>query len=365
MALEQLEEWLKMSRPGRARYSVKDILSVLVYAAAQRITIEQASVALRESPSSNTVRGTFCSLDIEALEENLNQTLAEFLPKGLFLSSLEIAIDLKLVPYYGEARQGEDDFLLSGAAKEGTNTFFGYASIYLIKKKKRYTLALTVVRGKEGLIPVLDRLLNRFSLLGGKIGCLYLDRQFYTVKVLDFLIHKRDIPFVMAAPKKGKEGGIKGLIRKTGVGVHPYTVCSPKHGKIAVSVAVVGKYFKGRWKKHKRERYAFVIHKYHFSLEGLFQKYRHRFGIETSYRIWEEARARTASQKASLRLLMVGIALLLQNLWVFLLWSAVSIPSQGGRKLLSKFFPFHLFLLFLQNAIQHLYLPVEEVIIYD
>ncbi|MHA1632588.1 MAG: transposase [Candidatus Freyarchaeota archaeon] len=354
-----------MPRPERARYSVKDILSVLLYAAAQKTTIEQASVALKEAPSSNTVRGAAGSLEVEALEENLNQALALSLPKRLLISSVEIAIDLKLVPYYGEAKEEEEDFLICGPAREGTNTFFCYASIYLIKKRKRFTLALTVVRRKEGLIPVLDRLLDRFSLLGGKIRCLYLDRQFYTVEVLDFLIHKRDIPFVMAAPKKGKKGGIKGLIRKAGVGVHPYTVCSPKNGKIAVSVAVVGKYLKGRWKKHKRERYAFVIHKYPFSLEGLFQKYRHRFGIESSYRIWEEARARTASQKASLRLLMVGIALLLQNLWVFLLWNAVSIPSQGGRKILRKLFPFHRLLLFLQSAIEHLYLPVEEVIIYD
>lgn len=364
-ALDQLEEWVRIPRPAGATYSLRDILSVVAYAAAHQITIEQASAALENAPSSNTVRAATGTLEIAVLEERLNQTLASSLPKDLFCSPLEVAIDLKLVPYYGQAKPGEEDFLLSGPAKQGTTTFFGYASLYVIKKNKRFTLGLTVVRREEGLVPVLARLLDACFLLGGKLGCLYLDRQFYTVEVLRFLLHQRDIPFAMAAPKTGKQGGIKGLIREKGVGMHPYTVRSPQHGQIHVQVAVVGRYFKGRWNKHARERYAFVIHRYPFSLRGVFQRYRRRFGIESSYRIWEQARARTASQKACLRLLLVGIAVLLQNLWVFLLWSAVSIPSQGGRKVLRKLFPFQRFLLFLIKAIEQLYPPVEEVIIYD
>jgi len=364
-ALDQLEAWVRIPRPEWAKYSLRDILSVLVYAAAHQTTVEQSSSALENVPSSNTVRGATGDLEIEALEESLNQTLASSLPKDLFSSPLEAAIDLKLVPYHGEAKPGEEDFLISGPAREGTTTFFGYASLYVLKKNKRFTLALTVVRRKETLVAVLERLLDYFSLLGGKLRCVYLDRQFYTVEVLRFLIHQRDIPFCMAAPKKGKQGGIKGLLREKGVGVHPYTVRSPKNGQISVQVAVVGRYFKGRWNKHARERYAFVIHRYPFSLGGLFRRYRRRFGIESCHRLWERARARTASQKASLRFLLVGIAVLLQNLWVFLLWSAVSIPSQGGRKVLRNLFSFQRFLLFLSKAVEHLYPPVEEVIIYD
>jgi len=52
------------------------------------------------------------------------------LAKDLFRSPLEIAIDLKLAPYWGEAKEGEEDFLLPGP---GTTTFFGYASVYTIR----------------------------------------------------------------------------------------------------------------------------------------------------------------------------------------------------------------------------------------
>jgi IS4 transposase len=43
-----------------------------------------------------------------------------------------------------------------------------------------------------------------------------------------------------------------------------------------------------------------------------------RFGIEASYRIMNQARAGTTSTKAQMRLLLVAIAFLLQNLWVSL-----------------------------------------------
>ncbi len=83
-------------------------------------------------------------------------------------------MDLKLVPSYGEAKAGEEAFLLSGPAQEGTIPFFGYTSRYVSKKDKRFTLGLTVVRCQEGLVPFLDRLLVRFFRLGGKLLWLYI-----------------------------------------------------------------------------------------------------------------------------------------------------------------------------------------------
>lgn len=358
--LEQMEAWVKLQRPDRSQYTVADILSVVLYAAKERTTIEEAASSLEQAPHPNTVRGALAGLEVKRLEEDLNAILSTCLPKGLLKHPAEVAVDFKLVPYYGQPKPGEEDFVLPGPAKEGTNRFFGYASLYLIKKNKRFTLAMTVVRKSDSKVAVLRRLLDRLLALGGQIRCLYLDREFYTVEVLRFLIEERNLPFCMAAPKKGKEGGINGLVRQ-GPGVYPHTVASTKAGKIEVTVIVVGRYFKGRWKKHGRQRYAFVIHRYPFALQGLFEKYRSRFGIETSHRIWEQARARTASQKAAIRCLLVGTAILLQNLWILVLWSSVSLPSQGGRRVLRRLLSFHRFLLFNAIAIQRIYHLVEEV----
>jgi IS4 transposase len=46
--------------------------------------------------------------------------------------------------------------------------------------------------------------------------------------------------------------------------------------------------------------------------------YRQRFGIETSYRQMNQVRARTTSRNPTLRLLLVGLAFILVNLYVAL-----------------------------------------------
>jgi IS4 transposase len=50
----------------------------------------------------------------------------------------------------------------------------------------------------------------------------------------------------------------------------------------------------------------------------VFELYRQRFGIETSYRQMNQVRARTTSRNPTLRLLLVGLAFILVNLYVAL-----------------------------------------------
>ena len=362
-AMGRLTEGIDLSRPEGAEYGEEDLLGVVLHAAAYRTTVEQACRTLNDTPHSNTVRGVLTKLPLLQLEPALNASLADTCPKSLLQCPLEVAIDLKLIPYYGEAEPAEEDFLLTGPAKRGTMTFFGYASIYVIKNNKRFTLALAAVRRSEGLVGVLKRLLERFADLGGRIRCLYLDRQFYSVKVLRFLIEERDLPLAMAARKTGKTGGIKGLIAEKGPGLHTYTVRSQKEGEITVQVAVVGKYLKGRWGKHGRECYAYVVHRFPFALAALFDKYRYRFGIESSHRLWDEARARTASRSVALRWLLVAVAVLLYNLWVFLIWNVVSWARRGGRCVFHELFPFRRLLFFLAKALEELFGTVRHVAI--
>jgi IS4 transposase len=52
--------------------------------------------------------------------------------------------------------------------------------------------------------------------------------------------------------------------------------------------------------------------------------YRTRFGIETSYRQREQTRIRTSTRAPLLRLLYVGVALILGNVWAWLHWQVLS-----------------------------------------
>ena len=63
------------------------------------------------------------------------------------------------------------------------------------------------------------------------------------------------------------------------------------------------------------------------------ETYRLRFGIETSYRQMNQGRIRTCTRDPLLRLLFVGIALILRNVWVWLHMMLLSAPRRGGREL--------------------------------
>ena len=67
--------------------------------------------------------------------------------------------------------------------------------------------------------------------------------------------------------------------------------------------------------------------------------YRKRFGIETSYRQMHEARIKTCTRNPKLRLLFIGIALVLRNVWVWLHFKLdrVAVKCGGIRSVESSF----------------------------
>ena len=66
------------------------------------------------------------------------------------------------------------------------------------------------------------------------------------------------------------------------------------------------------------EMSVYVIWKVRLTPRKIREMYRTRFGIETSYRQMHEARIKTCARDSRLRLLFVGIALVLRNVWVWL-----------------------------------------------
>jgi hypothetical protein len=65
--------------------------------------------------------------------------------------------------------------------------------------------------------------------------------------------------------------------------------------------------------------------------DWVYQTYCYCFGIETSYRQLGETCIKTTTRHPGLRL--VGIALLLRNVWVWVHWAYLATPRRGGRKL--------------------------------
>jgi len=92
------------------------------------------------------------------------------------------------------------------------------------------------------------------------------------------------------------------------------------------------------------------------------ETYRQRFGIETSYRQLHQARIRPSTRDPLLRLLYVGVALLLRNVWAWLHWEVLSQPRKGGRRINLGQLTFRGMLLWLEHYAEQ-WLGVKEEIL--
>ena len=98
-----------------------------------------------------------------------------------------------------------------------------------------------------------------------------------------------------------------------------YTLTNAKKQTATVSICVKCRNYRGQWKRHGRQPLIYASWGYRpASPESVFTTYRLRFGIETSYRQMHGGQIRTTTRNPVVRLLSVGIALVLRNLWVWL-----------------------------------------------
>ena len=301
------------------RITGEDIIAVLGYASANRISPEAACQELKGAPSANRLREVLAEALPErtSLQRALNRILRaqtpQFVKKGK--RSYYIAIDLTLIPYHGEC-YAEEKEIVRGEAKSGTTHFHGYATVSIVHDQQRYVLALRFVEKGESMETIVTWLLNRLKSIEISIRCAYLDKGFCSVPVLKTL-QRRKLRFILPIPVRGKSGGVRTLFesasRKT-----TYTFHSPQHGEWEVAAVVVKKYSKGRYKRKGARWFAYAVGRLPKSVEPhqVFEMYRQRFGIEASYRQMNQVRARTASRNPVLRLLLVGLAFVIFNLYI-------------------------------------------------
>ncbi len=76
-----------------------------------------------------------------------------------------MAIDLTLIPYHGQPLHDVQE-IYRGQAKSGTSHFHAYATADVIRKGRRFTVALTAVGRDDPLPGVLQRLLRQAARAG-------------------------------------------------------------------------------------------------------------------------------------------------------------------------------------------------------
>ena len=346
------------------------LLTVLFYAAARLTSLSAACKALLGAPSYQASHDALLATlpDIHELQRRLNRALQGDLPPALRRRKQPVAIDIHLVPYHGEPLHSEDEIYRS-KAKQGTSHFHAYATAYVIKKGHRYTVALAYVRKGDDLAEVVKGLLRQAAKAGVRPRYLLLDRGFYQVGVIRYLQAAR-YPFLMPAPAKGRKAdhpqGPSGTrvfhLWKRG-GWSRYTLTGKGGRKATASICVKCRNRRGERKKRGRQALVYAFWGLSPSSgQWVYETYRLRFGIEATYRQLREARVRTCTRDPSLRLLYVGIALILRNVWVWLHYAVLSKPRRGGRRIDLNQLPFRVMLSWLQQLVEALLLPWDALL---
>ena len=326
-----------------SQYESTDIYDVLIAAAVEQITIEMSCELLENAPSANTVRSRVREMlsdeaHLNELEAKINQMLVSRLPGKLLHSKLPGAIDITEIPYHGQHDE-EDEHIRRSKPKEGTSHFFCFGTLYVVKKNRRYTIALTLYRRSDTAVTLLKRLLCRGETQGLRLKRLYLDRGFDNNGVVAYLKNK-PFPTIMPLVHRGAKGGSRKVM--TGRKGHQVTYLrsSKKYGDQLLPLTIVCKYSKGRYKRNGLCRFAYVtIGELSLSPPQVFEEYRRRFAIEASYRMMNIVRARTTSKSVPLRFFWVALAFLLLNLWAYVKWSFLFKRQSGPRQILHRLLP--------------------------
>lgn len=318
---------LNLEAKPNSTYSGKKLLYHILSACISQTSITQVSEFNAKAPSEGAIRSRLKGLDLEEVQRKINIMLKRRIIRTLPRNSLKFAIDFNEIPFYGtESNKGDTR---KSKAKKGTTRFFVYATIYVILRNKRYTLAVKYVKKGEKLTDVIDFLLAEAAGMSLRVKCLFLDRGFYNIDVINHLTDE-DIPFIIPCVRRGRSGGIRNLFFGNKSYCTEYTLRSG--GKEATfQLHVVIKYSKGRYKRQGAKYFAYAVYGMDMPVNRTFNEYRKRFGIESSYKLKNLALPRTSTKNSVLRLLYVGLAFLLVNVWIYVQWMLLSERRRGGR----------------------------------
>lgn len=362
--------------PDYSRKCTQQVVLAVVLAAAARLTsLFAACQRLAKAPSAETLRkALLATLPQQAeLQRRLNRALAAGLPKALKKRRQRLAIDLTLIPYHGQPFEKESEIYRS-QARDGTSHFHAYATVYVIRHGQRFTVAFSAVERGEPLAGVVKRLLQQASRVGVRPSLLLLDRGFYSVSIIRYLQAAR-YPFLMPVIFRGRKpdhangpSGTQVFRTRTKSGWDSYTLTDAQKRTATVGICIKCRNYRGQWKRQGRQTLVYAYWGLQpSSYNWVRETYRQRFAIESSYRQMQEARIKTCTRNPGVRLFLIGVALLLRNVWVWLHYEILSSPRRGSRRINLERLRFKTLLLWLLHVVEEVFgmrdsVPAERVL---
>jgi hypothetical protein len=251
------------------------------------------------------------------LTNGLLDALYLFGSRGLRRREWVLAIDEHRDPFYGDRSAFG---VTGGQKKHGTKYAYGYATACLVHFRHRLTVGLIALTGGERPHEVVAALLGQAEGRGLKIRGVVLDSGFDSGDTI-LLLQGEGLSYAVPLRKKGSSKNQRNALWGLEVGTLTEVSWRTDKGNRPVSTqAVVWRRPKEKEKKvyafggwgereaRRQQRRAALARRW----------YRKRFGIETGYRQMRQAKARTSKKDVAYRLLLIGVALLLRQVWVWL-----------------------------------------------
>lgn len=262
------------------------------------------------------------------------------LPHSLRAVPQILALDFHHRPFYG--KKGTRGSKLC-KKKAGTKRCFAYATLATVGPAGRFTIGLLATPATMRLTTVLQRLLDQAAQAGISVDYLMADKEFHSAEVIDWL-QRRKIAFIIPAQRHGRrpDSGNRRFFEPatTSVGWYDYrwtaklrkrdvaTGQRRKRGTMEVKVRVC---VARNPKEGKRNLVYLCGGLAGWSPSQVRNAYRRRFGIEAKYRQLGRCLARTTSRCERVRLVWVGLALLVLNVWAQLHAEAFATGPLGAR----------------------------------
>lgn len=258
--------------------------------------------------------------DLDDLTNGLVDALYAFGSRVWRKRRWDVAVDLHYCPFYGDRATPS---IVGGPHKQGTKYFYAYASAVLLHQRQRYTVGLVPVCGSQQPHRILAAILDQLQARGLRLRGVALDSGFDSGDTVR-LLQQRGLAYVVPLRRKGK-----GKNARNDWFERPhdqvFTACwtTDKSRRPTRTSAVVGRrphdgkvmvYAFGGWGKGAARSAAERARRARLAR----RKYRSRYGIETSYRQLNQGKGTTTAKDARYRLLLLGLALLLRQAWVWL-----------------------------------------------
>lgn len=304
----------------------RTIIQSLVGMSTNNLSIHSITRIVDRIPCETSVRYHLSKLDLDALQtiqsKILSYSQSMILKPG---KSYHFAVDFTNDPYYGTTVESNHDYVIKSRQKDSTTTFYSYISLSIITTGHRLTLAVFPVKCGVRKTEYLKKFLEIIRDLNLQITVLCLDRGFYSHDVFAFL-QNENVPHIVPVRNYGTALGR--VLTGNRARYARYTMPGPDF-PLDLTLAIDVHYQKGRNGKAGNVNLGYVVHGITWNPRRVYNVYKKRFAIESSYRMRNIVKAKTSSRSVVFRYLLAIISFLLKNIWVALQRAYFSLPQRG------------------------------------